>query len=59
MTITDTAMGVYYLCSRQAKYITPKGPLNNGIRLYVCGIHKNSIDAMHKRIGSKERCEKL
>ena len=45
-------------CGKPAKYITPAGPIT-GRTMYVCGIHKRSVDAFHVRIGSKERCKKL
>jgi len=48
----------YFKCGKPAKYISPKDPMN-GRQLYLCGIHKNSVDAFHKRINSKERCKKL
>jgi hypothetical protein len=46
----------YYPCNRKAKYITPPNPITKKI-MYVCGIHKNSIDAMHKKINSNKRCK--
>lgn len=48
----------YFKCGRPAKYITAKDKLS-GRKIYVCGIHKNSVDAFHKRIGSKERCQSI
>jgi len=48
----------YYACGRPAKYIAPKDKLS-GRKLYVCGIHKNSVDAFHKRINSGKKCEQL
>jgi len=46
----------FYPCGRPAKYITPKDPMK-GRKIYVCGIHKNSINAFHKRTGSSKRCK--
>ena len=48
----------YSKCGRPAKYITPTPPMG-GKKNYVCGIHKNEIDSMHRRIGSCQRCKEL
>ena len=48
----------YFKCGKPAKYITPKEPLS-GKRIFVCGIHKNSVDAFHKRINSNEKCTSI
>ena len=53
-------MGVvddYPLCGRPAKYMTPEywneKPKN------VCGIHRRSIDQMHKRLNTGLKCTKI
>lgn len=45
----------YYKCNRPAKYVTPVDKLNKR-RLFVCGIHKRSVDDLYKRVNSTERC---
>jgi len=48
----------YFPCGKPAKYITPKDKLS-GRKIYVCGIHKNSVDAFHKKTGSNKRCKSI
>lgn len=48
----------FFACGRPAKFIAPKDKLS-GRRLYVCGIHKNSVDAFYKRQHSNKRCRKI
>ena len=57
---SDIAYGsVYFKCGKPAKYMTPKDPITNKTGFPVCGLHKNSVDAFFKRIGSNERCKPL
>ena len=48
----------YFKCGKPAKYITPKESLS-GKQMFVCGIHKNSVDALYERISSDKRCTKI
>lgn len=45
-------------CGRPAKYITPKNPITKKT-MFVCGIHRNSIDRFHEQIKSAKRCKAL
>ena len=59
MTICDTSGCVdnYYKCGRVAKYITPADGLNKS--MFVCGIHKESVNSMYKKRGLDTRCKKI
>jgi len=58
MTMSEGEYWLHYFpCGKPAKYISPKE--KGGRQMYLCGIHKNSVDAMYKRIGSDKRCKKL
>ena len=62
--VLDPVFDTYCKCNKPAKHITPVPPrLHKGDKprkqYYVCGIHKNSTDKMHKKIGSDERCKPI
>ena len=48
----------YFKCGKPAKYTTPKDKMNPK-KMFVCGIHKNSVDKMYKNIGSSKRCKSI
>lgn len=56
MTVETFDFGTnYFKCGKPAKYITPKDKMNPR-KMFVCGIHKNSVDKMYENIGSSKRC---
>ncbi len=57
-TIAEGSNHNTYLCGRTAKWKTPEDTLNKK-QQFVCGIHKNSVDKMYKRINSKLRCKRV
>ena len=42
----------YYPCGKTAKWKNPE----NQHPMFLCGIHRNSLDKMYKRINSDLRC---
>ena len=48
----------FYSCGKPAKYITPKDKFLKR-KLYVCGIHRNTVDAFYKRKNLSKKCKKL
>ena len=48
------AVEQFHLCGKPAKCISPGDERNSP--MLVCGIHRNSINAMYKRIDSPNRC---
>ena len=55
---SDDFLDCYSQCPNRAKYITPPGPLDGKV-MRVCGVHRNSVNKMHKRIGCDLRCKSL
>jgi len=51
-------IGGYHRCHRVAKWITPKDPMRKR-KLFVCGIHRRSVDMFQARINSTKRCKPL
>ena len=54
----DPVFDTIGFCGRPAKFITPEDTGLNRSRP-VCGIHRRSVDAFYKRIGSDKRCEPI
>jgi hypothetical protein len=46
----------YRKCGKPAKYKCPEIKMKVE---FVCGHHKNSVNAFYKRIGSKLECEEI